>query len=163
MTTAWGNNDQGPGEDQSWLGGGDRGGQGDALGQNRSGARNGAGSSEDGWPSDFGEGGQGSEPPTYQGPEFGDRSGQDGSSRPEGDGSGWASSFTGANGSGRSGSGSQKSFLPMLLGGLASLVGVVIFAVIAYRMGMDIWWAVLFIGIPLISRVARLLRRNNRN
>ncbi|SLM98379.1 hypothetical protein FM103_04690 [Corynebacterium xerosis] len=51
----------------------------------------------------------------------------------------------------------------MLLGGLASLVGVVIFAVIAYRMGMDIWWAVLFIGIPLISRVARLLRRNNRN
>lgn len=163
MNTAWGNNEQGPGDDQSWLGGGDHGGQGDALGQNLSDDQNGDGSSGNGWSSDFGDSAQASEPPAYQGPEFGDRSGQGGSSRHEDGGSGWASNFTGVSDSGRGSSGSGKSFLPMLLGGLASLVGVVIFAVIAYRMGMDIWWAVLFVGIPLISRVARLLRRGNRN
>lgn len=167
MDSTWGNNGQGPGDDQSWLGGKDRGGSGPS-GSDPSGS----GSSGTGWSSDFGDSGPASgatdqratdqHGPDQQGPVFGDRSGQDGSSRPEGNGSGWASSFTGASDSGSSRPGSGKGTAAVLIGALSSVVGIVIFAVIAYKMGLDLWWVVLFVGIPLLRRVGRLLGRSTR-
>lgn len=47
-----------------------------------------------------------------------------------------------------------------LIGLLTSLVGLVIFAVIAYNMGMNLWWVILVVGFPLLSRGIRMLRRN---
>ena len=36
---------------------------------------------------------------------------------------------------------------------LGSVVGLIVFAVFAYRAGMDMWWVLLVVGVPLIQPV----------
>lgn len=183
MNTPWGNNDHGPGGDPSWLGGKDRGGQQGASGLGRSGASGTAGeptgsrASSGGWSSDFssdpaspaggtraeshGGGGTSTDPFRHQAPEFGRGAGQAQSRGRDEAESGWAAGFRGEDGSEDGSSGATgKSMAAQLIGLLTSLLGLVIFAVIAYNMGMNLWWVILVVGFPLLSRGIRMLRRN---
>ncbi len=105
--------------------------------------------------------GSSTDPFHHQAPEFG-RGDGDGQARGRDDAeSGWAAGFGGENGSEDGSSGATgKSMAAQLIGLLTSLVGLVIFAVIAYNMGMNLWWVILVVGFPLLSRGIRMLRRN---
>lgn len=73
----------------------------------------------------------------------------------------WRSSFGESDDARSSGNGVEGGSLRgQLLALGSSTIGVIVFAVFAYRMGMDLWWIFLGVGIPLISRVVRLLRKN---
>jgi hypothetical protein len=168
MTNLWGNDEHGPGGDPSWLGGKDRDGAGLPGADRRE-------SGPDGWSSDFSSadlrGQQGGAPQPAaadfphrrdpdaaesMAPRFGERTGEIPDDRDQQ--SPWMSSFREQDGEGRArGPGSIAGQVLALLG---SSVGVIIFAVVFLRMGFDMWWILLIVGVPLISRVVRLIRRN---
>ncbi|WP_394214804.1 hypothetical protein [Brachybacterium vulturis] len=168
MRNRGGNDDHGPGGDPSWLGGEDGGGA-DSPGSGS-------------WSSDFGSDDQrsgsdvgdsdsdfgGRRDPHAAGqmaPRFGDRAGD----RPLPSGgdedSPWSSAFTGQ---GSESSGSGRSTLSRLLGGVVPFLMIVIFGVIAVRVfggsggigGFGPWWIFLFIGIPIVNRVIRAIRKH---
>lgn len=162
MARNWGRSDHEPGGDPSWLGGKDRGQ--DAQGSS-------------GWSSDFSSQSSreassdfASEPsaqadPRAQeaesmAPRFGER-GEDADSPQS---TQWHSDFgTPGQESGAGGGRSPRSTKAQVTGLLGSIVGLVIFAFLAYRAGMDMWWVLLVIGVPLINRGTRALRRNRRD
>ncbi|GAA1488721.1 hypothetical protein [Brachybacterium sacelli] len=150
MSSSRGNGDaHGPGGDPSWLGGKDR------DGTSGTGWSSGFGS-ESRADSDFG-GDVASEAPRPQGPEFGgEAAGRGGEQEP-----GWAESFTGQDdASGDEGTG--KGSGAKVFGALATLVGLGIFAIVAYRMGFDVWWVIFFVAFPMISRLLRSTGRGGR-
>lgn len=178
MTNRWGNDDHGPGGDPSWLGGGDRDGgavpergQGsgdfssdftsDSLRDPRSSqsARPAAESDFPSAESDYSERDKGQAAESMA-PRFGDVTGDAARSEGRAQGSPWMSSFTGTSSAGQGRSRRGGSLVAQLIGLLGSSVGVIIFAVIVFRMGFDMWWILLFVGIPLIGKIARLIRRN---
>lgn len=98
-------------------------------------------------------------------PRFGDHVGDGPLPSDRDEGSPWTSSFTGQD---ASGSGSGRSTLSRVLGAVVPLLMIVVFGVIALRIfggfgggfsGFGSWWIVLFIGIPIVSRVIRMIRR----
>lgn len=93
-------------------------------------------------------------------PRFGDVTGDAARTEDRAQDAPWMSSFAEASGEGRGRAKSGRSLVAQLLGLLGSSVGVIIFAVIVFRMGFDMWWILLLVGIPLISKIARLIRRN---
>lgn len=112
---------------------------------------------------DFGAGGasDGREPlPSAEdmAPRFGRSAGRSSDTDDGGAEHSWRSGFENstADNGGMSGS-SGKSPGAQIAGLLSSGVGIAIFAVIAWRVGFDQWWIVLFVAVPLINRVARML------
>ncbi|GAA4521087.1 hypothetical protein GCM10023160_07470 [Brachybacterium paraconglomeratum] len=93
-------------------------------------------------------------------PRFGEVAGDSARSEGRAQDAPWMSSFTGSSGEGQGRAQRGGSLVAQLIGLLGSSVGVIIFAVIVFRMGFDMWWILLFVGIPLISKIARLIRRN---
>lgn len=89
-------------------------------------------------------------------PRFGERTGEVPDDRDQQ--SPWMSGFTGQDGEGQGRD--PGSIARQVLALLGSSVGVIVFAVVVFRMGFDMWWILLFVGIPLISRLVRLIRRN---
>lgn len=161
MMNRWGNGAHGPDGDPSWLGGSDRPGGESSSGE---------------WSSDFSANTSQPAPgsdfaaesdiddsrrepvPEHSGPRFGDRSGEASGSAKEEQGPSWRSSFDGGGDSGgERGAGIGKNRGAQLAGIGTSMIGLVIFVVIASRMGLDLWWALLIFGVPLISRVVRML------
>lgn len=167
MSTSWGSGDHGPGGDPSWLGGKDRGTTGgddwsSDFGPDTgsdAGAR-GSTSHDSRADSDFG-GGSGADASRYEGPEFGDAHGDEASGRGSEQEPGWAESFTGTD-SDSGGEGSGKGVGAKVVGVLASLVGLVIFAVIAFRVGFDAWWIILLVVVPMITRALRAFGKGGR-
>lgn len=175
MTNRWGSDGHGPGGDPSWLGGGDRdGGAAPERGQGSGGfsfefasdatsdfSRD-SRSSQGARPaaeSDFPgrDRGQATE---SMAPRFGEVTGDAAISEDRDQGSAWASSFTGQSSEGRGRSQSGRSLVAQVIGLLGSSVGLIVFAIFFYRMGFDMWWILLGFGLPLVARVARLIRRN---
>ena len=171
MTNRWGNDDHGPGGDPAWLGGG--GGDG--------GGAPGRGQRSGGFSSDFAsdvprdsQSTQGSRPAAesdFSGqdrvvgaesmaPHFGDVSGDAAISEDREQGSPWMPSFTGQSSEGQGRSQSGRSIVAQVIGLLGSSVGLLVFAIFFYRLGFDMWWILLGLGVPLIARVARLIRRS---
>lgn len=93
-------------------------------------------------------------------PRFGEVTGDAAISEDRDQGSAWASSFTGQSSEGRGRSQSGRSLVAQVIGLLGSSVGLIVFAIFFYRMGFDMWWILLGFGLPLVARVARLIRRN---
>ena len=153
-------NDHEPGGDPSWLGGKDRGPDPQ---------------SSNGWSSDFAP--QRSQRPysdfgdqpapsadspaqdaDSMAPRFGESGGRSVSRQ---DSAQWTSDFSSSRRGGRAGGGrSSRSVKAQVTGLLGSVVGLIVFAVFAYRAGMDMWWVLLVVGVPLISRGTRILRRS---
>ncbi|WP_345076182.1 hypothetical protein [Brachybacterium paraconglomeratum] len=171
MMNRWGNDGHGPGGDPSWLGGGDRAdGKAPECGQ-------GSGAFSSDFTSDFSQDQRGvqdsptaadpdlpgrgrSQDAESMAPRFGEVAGDSARSEGRAQDAPWMSSFTGSSGEGQGRAQRGGSLVAQLIGLLGSSVGVIIFAVIVFRMGFDMWWILLFVGIPLISKIARLIRRN---
>ena len=186
MANRWGNDQHGPGGDPSWLGGKDRGGDvpsADGGAGQGSGAAtsDGSGAPSSDFGSDFASDASSSSDfssdfssdsdrrgPLPSAEDMAPRFGQSAGRSPGADDAGaeqsWRSGFEDsiANGNGRSGS-SGKSPGAQIAGLLSSGVGIAIFAVIAWRVGFDQWWIVLFVAVPLINRVARMLGHGGKN
>lgn len=151
MARNWGNSDSGPGGDPSWLGGKDR----DPSPQSSS-----------GWSSDFSSQPPPSGPPAQDdpaqsmAPRFRETAeGGDGQQQSQ-----WHSDFTGqGHGGHQGGRRGGRSFGAQLTGLFSSMIGLIIFAVIGYQMGMSLWWIILVVGIPLLSRVVRLVGQHLRS
>lgn len=167
MMNHWGNHDRGPGGDPSWLGGRDRDGEDPQSGGWSSGFASDAQGPDSGVvrsDSDFGNS-RSPRSAEQMAPRFGDHVGDGPLPSDRDAGSPWTSSFTGQD---ASGSGSGRSTLSRVLGAVVPLLMIVVFGVIALRIfggfgggfsGFGSWWIVLFIGIPIVSRVIRMIRR----
>lgn len=158
MARHWGNrNDHEPGGDPSWLGGKDRGPDP---------------RSSSGWSSDFApqrpssdfddQPAPSADSPAQDADSMAPRFGESGErSVSRQDSAQWTSDFSSSRRGGRDGGGrSSRSVKAQVTGLLGSVVGLIVFAVFAYRAGMDMWWALLVVGVPLINRGARILRRS---
>lgn len=160
MSNRWGHDERGPGGDPPWLGGKDRGGTG----------------AQDswGWSSDFAGGAQSpdsdfggsssrdAQAAEQMAPRFGDSADDD--ARTEGADSPWMESFTGQQ---SEGSGSRRSGLSRLLGAVVPIFALVIFGVVFMRIfsgghfgGFGTLWILAFIGIPILGRVVRAIRKH---
>ncbi|MDN5688160.1 MAG: hypothetical protein L0G94_16005 [Brachybacterium sp.] len=182
MSIFGGKDGRGPGGDPSWLGGTDRDGssgtnwssdfgaedsaaQGTSDGGSRTDSDFG-GSSDFGGGSDVGDGARsggdaGTEAPSYQAPRFGDGRGDEANGRGGDQDAGFASSFTGTEES-AGGDGSSKGIGAKILGVLGSFVGLIIAVFVAYQVGIDVLWLLIFGAIPLVSRAARAFRGDGR-
>ncbi|HEX7350993.1 hypothetical protein [Brachybacterium sp.] len=170
MMNRWGNDDHGPGGDPSWLGGKDRGSGGapesDGGGWS-SGFSSDVASESSG--SDFAHRGSDSaarwqaQEAEQMAPRFGERADGDARTSSGGEDSPWMAGFAGQE---SAGSGSQKSGLSKLLGAVVPIFALVIFGIVAVNIfggfsgGFGFWWMFLFIGIPLLSKVVRALRKH---
>ena len=168
----WGSDDRGPGGDPSWLGGKDR----DGVDSQGSG----------GWSSDFGGGAQrpdsdfgdsdfggGSSGGGFGGskdaraaedmaPRFGDVTGDDARTK-EAD-SPWTESFTGQR---AEGSRRGRSGLSRALGAVVPIIVLLIVGFVFAKVsgsgglhGFSAWWIFMFIGLPLLNRLIRLIRKH---
>lgn len=176
MSIFGGQDGRGPGGDPSWLGGTDRDGSSGtnwssdfgtegsaAQGTSDGGSR---ADSDFGGSSDFGGdtrtgGDAGPEAPSYQAPQFGDGRGEEATGRGGDQEAGVASGVTESEES-ADGEGSSMSTAGKILAVLASVVGLIIVAVVVYQMGLDVAWLLVFGAIPLVSRAARALRGRGR-
>ena len=161
MARHWGNSDNEPGGDPSWLGGKDRGPDSQ---------------SSSGWSSDFAP--QSSNRPSSDfadqrapsadpraaeaesmAPRFGEHGEEMDGTPPEQ----WHSEFSSqGKGGGSDGGQGPRLSAAKVIGMLTSVVGLIIFAFFAMRAGMDLWWVILVFGVPLISRIVRNLQRSQR-
>lgn len=176
MSIFGGKDGRGPGGDPSWLGGTDRDGSSGTNWSSDFGAEDSAaqGTSDGGsrTDSDFGGGSDvgdgtrsggdaGTEAPSYQAPQFGDGRGEEATGRGGDQDAGFASSSTGTEES-AGGDGSSKGIGAKILGVLGSFVGLIIAVVVAYQVGIDVLWLLIFGAIPLVSRAARAIRGGGR-
>src|SRR5699024_2857515 len=163
MGNQWGNTQHGPGGDPSWLGGKDRGDGGSQSSGGWSSDFAGGAQSPD---SDFGGGdfggGRDARAAEQMAPQFGDSVGDD--ARTEGSASPWLESFTGQQ---SEGSGNRRSGFSRILGAVVPIFVLVIFGVFFIRFfsgfsfgGFGSWWILLFIGIPILSRLVRMIRKH---
>lgn len=160
----WGNDDHGPGGGPSWLGGGDRGGEGSQGGWSSGFASDAEGSDSDVGRSDSDfAGSRGPRVAEQMAPRFGDRAGDD-PLPSDRESSSWTSSFTGQD---SEGSRSGRSTLSRVLGVAVPILSIVVFGIIALRIfggghgfgGMGMWWVLVFV-IPVISRVVSKIRKH---
>ncbi len=157
----WGNDDRGPGGDPSWLGGKDRG---DARTQGSGNWSSDFDSGAQGADSDFG-GGRDTQAAEQMAPRFGENTGEHSRTTDSGADSPWMESFTGQGAEGSSGT--SRSGLSRVLGAIVPIFALVIFGVVFMRIfsgggfgGFSTWWILLFIGIPILSRVVRMVRKH---
>ena len=167
----WGSDESGPGGDPSWLGGKDRGGQGEVPGfggdgqgsEGVHGRNDPLPNGQSGWSSDFGPGsydrradqdfGSSSSPgdaPEHTGPRFGSfgEGGVD-------DGS--------DHGRGRdAGNSSNTPTLKQVIGGVLPMLVFVVVAIVFFRADFSFWWIAFVIILPTIQRISRMFGGNRR-
>ncbi|APX33727.1 hypothetical protein BH708_14540 [Brachybacterium sp. P6-10-X1] len=176
MSILGGKDGRGPGGDPSWLGGTDRdeprgtnwssgfaaedsAAQGTSDGGYRADSDFGGGADVSGAPRSGGDAGP--EAPSYRGPQFGDGRGEEAAERGGDQEAGSTSSVTGQEES-SDGEGSGTGIAAKMLGVLGSLVGLIVIVVVAYQMGLDGAWLLIFGAVLLVSRVARAFRGGRR-
>lgn len=162
MSDRWGHDGSGPGGDPSWLGGKDREGGSQGSGGWSSGFADGARSPDP----DFGGGdvggGRGAQAAERMAPRFGDSAGDD--ARTTGEGSPWLESFTSQSGEGsrdrRWGfSRVMGLVVPILMLGFVVIFFTGLFGDGGFG-GFGSWWILLFVAIPMLGRLIRMIRRH---
>ena len=171
MTNQRGDDAHGPGGDPSWLGGGDRNRGSDRPGGFSSdfSGDTAAGSDRDrsrqAPDSDFG----GSRPqaqtpyrpdpaPERQASGFGQWMTEQQNPTDQAGQASWRPEFDGQPTAGQSRM-SGKGFATRLSGWFTSAIGLVIFAFIASQFGMNLWWILVVLGLPLLPKLFAVVTR----